>query len=499
MQLNINRRSVLTGTAAAVTISFAGGRARAADLPVVTLDGAEATLRDADIATFSKSMTGPVLTPADADYDNARKIWNAMFERRPALIAKCTSVEDVKAAVSFGRDHNLLTAVKCGGHSISGQSVCERGLVIDLTGLRSVELDAKARTVRVAGGCLLGDVDAAGCAVGLASTFGVVSHTGVGGLTLGGGMGRLQRQFGMAVDNVLEVQVLTADGRLVTANKDQNQDLYWGVRGGGGNFGIVTSFKFQLHPFDSAVTTTSFNYGANDAKQVLRAYFDYANIAPDELWLTLGLGRNGKGEVGVNVSGSYMGSPDKADATLKTLGTFGSVKGTRTGTMPYVALQKIADVGGRHGRYHYAKSGMLGTIEGPTRAKLIDATVDYFMDQPQNNSHALFLLMGGAINRVPADATAYPHRTAMHNVDVGSDGDVREGSDAYVQWGRKYWDVIDPFTGGDFYINSAIDDGEKRVRGNFGGNLDRLVALKTKYDPSNFFRLNANIKPKAKT
>ena len=161
MQLNINRRSVLTGTAAAVTISFAGGRARAADLPVVTLDGAEATLRDADIATFSKSMTGPVLTPADADYNNARKIWNAMFERRPALIAKCTSVEDVKAAVSFGRDHNLLTAVKCGGHSISGQSVCERGLVIDLTGLRSVELDAKARTVRVAGGCLLGDVDAA--------------------------------------------------------------------------------------------------------------------------------------------------------------------------------------------------------------------------------------------------------------------------------------------------------------------------------------------------
>jgi len=495
----ISRRAALATTAAAVTVSFAGGRARAADLPAVTLDGAEATIRDADIGALSKGFKGNILTPADADYDAARKIWNAMFERRPALILKCTSVADVKTAVAFARDHNLLTAVKCGGHSISGQSVCERGLVIDLTGLNTVEVDAKSRTVRVGGGCLLGDVDAAAQAVGLASTFGVVSHTGVGGLTLGGGMGRLQRQFGLAVDNVLEVQVVTADGKLVTANNDQNQDLYWGVRGGGGNFGVVTSFKFQLHPFDFPITTTSFNYGADEAKQVLAKYFDYVNEAPDQLWLTVGLGRNAKGEAGVNVSGSYMGAPDKADATLQKLGTFGTVKGTRTGSMAYTALQKVADVGGRHGRFHYAKSGMLGAVEGPTRTKLIDATVDYFMDQPQNNSHALFLLMGGAVNRVSADATAYPHRAAMHNVDVGTDSDTREGSDAYVQWGRKYWDNIDPFTGGGFYINSAMDDGEKRVRGNFGGNLEKLVAVKTKYDPGNMFRLNANIKPKTKS
>ena len=192
-----------------------------------------------------------------------------------------------------------------------------------------------------------------------------------------------------------------------------------------------------------------------------------------------------------------MGAPDKADLTLNKLGTFGAMVKSRTGTMKYVDLQKIADVGGRHGRYHYAKSGMLGNLQGAERAALIDATVDFFVDQPQNNTHALFLLMGGAVNRVAADATAYPHRTSMHNIDVGGDGDVRDGSDDYVRWGRKYWEGLDKFTGGGFYVNSSIDDNERRVRGNFGPNADKMVAVKTKYDPTNLFRLNANIKPKA--
>ncbi len=493
----INRRWLLGSAAAALTVSFARGRARAADLPAVTLDGAEATIRDADIQTLMRSFKGVVLQPSDADYDSARKIWNARFDKRPALIVRCTSVDDVKTAIKFARDHHLLTAIKCGGHSISGQSVCERGLVIDMSGMRKVELDPKGRTVRADGGCLLGDIDEAAQSVGLATTFGVVSHTGVGGLTLGGGMGRLQRQHGLAVDNLLEVQVVTADGRLLTANKDQNQDLYWGVRGGGGNFGIVTSFKFQLHPFDTPVTTTSFSYGVKEAKQVLNAYFDHANVAPDQLWLTYSIGRNAKGDVGVGVSGSYMGAPDKADATLNKLGTFVAVTNTRTGTMKYLDLQKAADVSGRHGRYHYAKSGMLGNLEGAERAALIDATIDYFIDQPQINTRALFLLMGGAVNRVATDATAYPHRSALHNIDVGGDGDVVEGSDVFVRWGRKYWEGLDKFTGGGFYVNSSIDDNERRVRGNYGPNAERLVAVKTKYDPTNLFRLNANIRPKA--
>jgi hypothetical protein len=494
----MNRRTMLAGAAAAATVSYARGPARAADLPAVTLSGGEATLRDADVAKLAKNFGGSIIQPEDADYESARKIWNAMFDRRPALIAKCAAVNDVKTALAFARERNILTAIKCGGHSISGQSVVERGMVIDLTGLRQVKVDTATKTVRVDGGCLLGDVDAAAQAVGLASTFGVVSHTGVGGLTLGGGMGRLQRQFGLAVDNLIEVELLTTEGKLVTANKDQNADLFWGVRGGGGNFGIVVNFKFQLHDFNTPISMAGFSYGPEEAKQVLSAYFDYANTAPDELWLTCSLGRNAKGEMNVNVGGDYMGAADKAEAVLKTLGTFGTVKRNRAGSMAYVALQKVADNGGRHGRYHYAKSGMLGGMNGPERAKLIDATVNYFVDQPMNSTHAMFLLMGGAINRVAADATAYPHRHAMHNIDVGGDSDEHTDGEKMVPWGRTYWEGIDPFTGGGFYVNSTIDDSDRRVRGNFGGNIEKLVALKTKYDPDNFFRLNANIKPKGK-
>lgn len=492
----INRRMLLGSAAAALTVSYAYGSARAADLPAVTLDGKEATLRDADIQTFAKSFKGTVLQPSDADYDTARRIWNAMFERRPALIAQCTGVDDVKTAVKFARDNNLLTAVRCGGHSISGQSMCERGLVIDLSGLRGVAVDTKTNTVRVGGGCLLGDVDAAAQAVGLASTFGVVSHTGVGGLTLGGGMGRLQRQFGLAIDNLREVEIVTADGRVLTANKDENADLFWGVRGGGGNFGVVTAFTFQLHPFNTPIMGGTYIYAPNEAKKVFSAYFDYANTASDKLWLLTLLSRNDKGDPMVIVSSNYMGPPSEAEAILKTLGTFGTPLRAMNNTVAYVDLQKASDDAERHGRFHYAKSGMLGALDAPKQAALIDATVDYYMDQPLASTRAMILLMGGAVNRVGATDTAYPHRSSMHNIDVGGDCDTQTDSEKYVQWGRKYWESIDPFTGGGFYINSTMDDNARRVSGNFGPNYERLVALKTKYDPTNLFRLNANVKPK---
>ncbi|MBL8629780.1 MAG: FAD-binding oxidoreductase [Rhodospirillaceae bacterium] len=495
--MHMHRRAVLGGLSAAITVSYAFGPARAADLPAVTLDGADATLRDRDIQKFKSGFKGAVLQPTDADYDQARRIWNAMFEKRPALIAKCTSVDDVKTAVKFARDHNLLTAVRCGGHSISGQSVCERGLVIDLSGLRKLDLDVNAKTVRVDGGCLLGDVDKAAQSAGLASTFGVVSHTGVGGLTLGGGMGRLQRQFGLAIDNLLEVQVVTADGRLVTANKDENVDLYWGVRGGGGNFGIVTSFKFGLHDFNTPILGGTAIYPGAQAKQVLSNFFEYSATASDKLWLVAILSRNMKGDASAVISSNYMGSPSEGEPVLKAFTTFGNTIRTATSTTAYVDLQKQSDQTERHDRYHYAKSGMLGALAAPQQKALIDTAVDYFMENPMPGTRTLLLLMGGAVNRVDANATAYPHRNALHSIDVGGDGDTREDGEKYVQWGRKYWEGIEPFTGGGFYINSMIDANERRIQGNFGPNYDRLVAVKTKYDPTNLFRLNANVKPKA--
>jgi FAD/FMN-containing dehydrogenase len=494
--LHLHRRYVL-GALGAVTVSFARGPARAADLPAVTLDGKEATLRDADIQKFAKSFKGAVIQPTDAEYDAARKIWNAMFQKKPALIVKATSVDDVKTAVTFARDHNLLTSVRCGGHSISGQSVNDRGLVIDLSAMRNIDLDPKAKTVRVDGGCLLGDVDKAAQSAGLASTFGVVSHTGVGGLTLGGGMGRLQRQFGLAVDNFIEAQVVTADGKVLTANKDENADLFWALRGGGGNFGIVTSFKFQLHDFNTPVSGYTYIYPGTQAKQVLNAYFNYANEASDKLWLLTLLNRNDKGEVGVIVSSNYMGNPSEGEAELKKLGSFGTPVRSIPTLASYVDVQKSTDLSQRHERYHYAKSGMLGAMDAAAQTSLVDATVDYFIDNPLAGTRAMVLLMGGQVNRVAATDTAYPHRSALHSIDVGGDGDTREQGEKCVPWGRAYWEKIEPFTGGGFYINSSIDDGERRIRGNYGPNYDRLVAAKTKYDPTNLFRLNANIKPKS--
>jgi len=493
----IHRRGLLAAGLATATASYARGPARAAALPAVTRDGGEVVLREADVARLARALMGDVLKAGDADYDGARRIWNAMFDRRPALIARCASTADVVTAVRFARDQNLLTAVRCGGHSISGQSTVERGFVIDLTRINAVALNATARTVRVGGGCLLGDVDRAAQAVGLASTFGVVSHTGVGGLTLGGGMGRLQRQFGLAVDNLLEVEIVTADGRVVTANADENADLFWGVRGGGGNFGIITAFTFRLHPFAFPVMTQSFSFAPTDAKTVIRNYFDYSHTAaPDELWLTCTLSATAKGEVAAAVSGSYLGAPTTAEKALAVLGGFAAPTAARSSTMSYVELQSSIDKFTPFGEFHYAKGGMLGGDATSTGSALIDAMVDFYAANPRPGTHATLLLMGGAINRVKTEATAYPHRAAMHNIDVGGEGASRAEGEAAMDWGRRYWAQLERFSGNSFYVNSLMDDSAARIRGNYGPNYERLAALKAKYDPSNLFRLNANIKPR---
>jgi hypothetical protein len=498
----LDRRTMLAGligtAATAATVSYARGPAKAADLPAVTLDGQEIALSDAKVARLAKRLKGQVIRPGDEAYESARKVWNAAFDRRPALIVRCAGVEDVQTAVKFARENRLLTAVKCGGHSASGQSTVDRGLVIDLSPMRRVEVDAKARTVRADGGCLLGDLDAAAQAAGLATTFGVVSHTGVGGLTLGGGMGRLQRQHGLTVDNLREVKVVTAEGKLLTANATQNPDLFWALRGGGGNFGIGVSFEFNLYPYDYPVTTRSIAFAAPDIRGVLDRYFDYAPTAPEPLFLAAVLVRNAQGAPLLSLSANWLGAPDQAEPAFKVLESFATPLGSRPGSVKYLDIQKAADGGGNaHGNFHYAKAGMLGAFEDRTqRGQLFDGVLGFFEQNPLPGARALMLLMGGAVNRVPVDGTAYPHRTAIHNIDVGGDSTTREGLEKYVDWGRRYWKVVDPFTGGGFYVNAAsADDDERRIAGNYGPNHARLVAAKTKYDPTNQFRLNANIRP----
>jgi FAD/FMN-containing dehydrogenase len=501
----LDRRAVLAGllgtAATAATVSYARGPAGAADLPAVTLEGGEVVLSDAKVARFAKRLKGSVIRPGDAEYEAARKVWNAMFDRRPALIVRCAGVEDVQAAVKFAREHRLLTAVRCGGHSASGQSTVDRGMVIDLSPMRRIDVDASARTVRADGGCLLGDVDAAAQAVGLATTFGVVSHTGVGGLTLGGGMGRLQRLHGLTIDNLREVKLVTAEGRLLTANARENPDLFWALRGGGGNFGVVVSFEFDLHPYDYPVTTRAITYGAADIRPVLEGYFDYAPRAPEPLFLAVVLVRNAQGAPLVSLSANWLGAPEQAEPVFKVLESFGKPVAARGGSARYLDIQKQADGGGNaHGNFHYQKAGMLGAFEDRAeRGRLLDGLLGFYEANPLPGARALLLLMGGAVNRVAPDATAYPHRTAMHNVDVGGDAGTREAAEKYVDWGRRYWKVVDPFTGGGFYINAAaVDDDDRRVAGNYGPNFERLVAAKTKYDPTNQFRMNANIRPKGR-
>jgi FAD/FMN-containing dehydrogenase len=490
----MNRRSLLGSVfGAAVTMSFRVGPARASDIAAVRLNGGETTLSPSDVAKFDVALKGDVLTAASAEYDSARKIWNAMFDRRPALIARPADAEDVATAIKFARDHDLLTAVRCGGHSISGQSVCEGGLVIDLSRLRKAEVDAKARTARLDGGCLLADLDRNAQAVGLATTAGVVSHTGAGGLTLGGGMGRLQRQFGLAVDNVLAVEVVTADGRKLVADADRNADLYWGVRGGGGNFGVVTSFTYRLHPFNHEIVTASFSYPIAEAKQVLAHYFEHGPRAPDELWITAGLSTSPAGEQRVNIGGSYMGDPRNAEAALRKIGVVGKPASERFNASSYVALQSSIDAVAAFGKYHYAKAGMLGET-GP---ELIDRMIGLYTERPLPGAGISLLVMGGAVNRVGVGDTAYPHRTAQHNIDVGGASADPKEAEKYVTWGRAFWDEIEPLTNGGFYVNQMMQEGEGKVRANYGPNYERLVAVKTKYDPTNLFRLNANIKPRS--
>jgi FAD binding domain/Berberine and berberine like len=464
-----------------------------ADLDAVTGAGKSITLEKAALQELGDSLRGNLILRGHPAYEEARRVRNPSISRYPALIVQPTGVTDVRHAVDFARSSNLLVAVKCGGHSHSGKSTCNGGMLIDLSLMRGVRVDPKARIAYVEGGSLLGDMDHETMALGLVTTAGTVSHTGVGGLTLGGGFGRVARRFGLSLDNLRAVDIVTADGQLRRASADENPDLYWGVRGGGGNFGVVTSFEFQLHPMDREVIGGNIVFPLSQAKQLLEFYSEYQLMAPDELSLDAGIYsiRGVQGQSCV-LGFCYSGPRNGADAILKTLRSAGKPIDDTVKAMDYVALQRSGDDTDPRGVGSYTKSGFSA---GLTPA-FIDAILTGFEARPERGTIFAFQQGGGAINRIAADATAFPHRDITLTPLLVVDWAIERDASADVAWLKQYWASIEPHIQG-FYTNDLIDETQKQVDENYLGNYPRLVALKNRYDPTNLFRLNANVIPKA--
>ena len=489
----MKRRDVLmTSLGAAALASIPGKEAFASDLAAVTRTGGETTLTRAEIKEFADSLTNALLTPSTPRYDSARKVWNGIWDsRRPALIAQCADSDDVVSAVNFARTHDLLVAVRGGGHSISGMSVCDGGLVIDLSPMRTVLTDLATKTVRVGGGALLSDLDRETQTYGLVVPAGVVSHTGVAGLTLGGGIGRLMRMYGLTIDSLLAVDIVTADGQLRRASKDENQDLFWAVRGGGGNFGVVTAFEFQAHTFGPTYIGGGVLYSMEHAKDALDFSFEFSENAPDELGVNAGMTVTEDGTAAAIIGITYVGDESKAEKVLQPLRKFGRELRDVTRKANYVNEQSGRDAANSHGRLYYIKGRHINEYD----PRMLDVLMERWGPAPGRYTTMRIVRFGGAVSQVDNEATAWPHRDTMWDIEVGGHWTDPNQSEEYVQWGRDYWDALEPYTAKELYLNELMDEEQEQVTNSYGKNYKRLVDLKNKYDPTNLFRMNANVEP----
>jgi len=472
-------------------VFFREAPARPADVTAVTGDGREVTLGSGDLADLKARLRGRLLLAGDSGYDQARTILNPDFDKHPALVVQPTGVADIRTAVDFAREHGgLLLAVKCGGHSHSGQSTCDRGMQIDLSRFRDVRVDPVARTARITGGSLLGQLDHEAMAHGLVVPMGTVSHTGVGGLVTGGGFGRLARRFGLSIDNLLSVDVVTADGELRQASAEVNPDLFWGVRGGGGNFGIVTSFEFRLHPMQREVLGGRIMFPFSKAKDVLRLYGEYVHEQPDELQLDCAIVEGPGGQPIAGFGVCYSGDPGRADAALAPVRGIGTPIMDAVAPIDYPALQRSGDVDDPRAVAGYMKSGFVTAMP----SGLVDAIVENFRGDPGRTTQCVFQQAAGAISRVAPGATAFAQRNAIANMLPSVGWAYGSDREPHVAWCREYWTHLERFTYG-FYTNDGGDESPENVASNYQQNLDRLTAVKNRYDPKNLFRLNANIRP----
>ena len=460
---------------------------------VTTTTGGRTVLEESAADKLKASLRGGLLSPGDDRYDETRKVWNGMIDHRPALIARCVGVADVVETVTFARDHDLLVSVRGGGHNIAGKAVCDGGLMIDLSLMRGIEVDPLKRTARVEGGATLGELDGATQPFGLATTAGVVTHTGVAGLTLGGGVGRLARKYGLACDNLLSVDLVTADGQVVRTSATGNPELFWGVRGAGANFGVATSFTFQLHPVGPGVLGGVVVHPLEKADAALRFHYEYSRSAPDELSADAFFLTSPDGDPVFAISVCYVGSMEQGERVLEPLRRFGPPLVDEIGPIAYTEVQSAGDAFFPIGLHYYWKSHFLEEIADDA----IEATVSHFARAPSPRSLIVFQQFGGAVSRVDRSETAFRHRNAQYdNFPASVWTDPRE-SEMHKQWVREWWGIMSPFSIGAEYVNNLGEEGEDRVRAAYGDNYERLVALKNKYDPTNFFRLNANIQPSA--
>jgi len=460
----------------------------------VGLDGRHLTLKSSDIEDLSAGLRGELITPDRPGYDAARRLWNPAFDRKPALIVRCLGAADVRRAVNFAAAHGLLTAVRGGGHSVSGQSGCDGGLVIDVSPMRAVEVDPIARVARVEAGALLGQLDREALAFGLATPVGTVADTGVAGLTLGGGVGRLGRRFGLTCDNLIGAELVTADGSWVRVSDTENPDLLWALRGGGGNFGVVTSFTFRLHEVAPVMYGGLLTYPLTDARQLLRSFADLSAAAPDELYIDVAMGTAPQDVRWLGLTVCYSGPPADAERVVAPLRKLGKPLKDELGAAPYATLQGSADLRGISPLGAYGKGGLIYGVT-PT---LIDTMVEFTETAPSDGAFLWLQHQGGAISRVAPKDTAYFNRGASHNVGVFTSWKMPAADTSQeIDWVRRAWGKIEPQTRGQYVNLAATDDREARVHAAYGDNYPRLAALKKRYDPANLFRLNANIKPAA--
>jgi FAD/FMN-containing dehydrogenase len=455
---------------------------------------------DAAVDALRASFRGEVVGPADAGYEDHRKIWNGSIDRRPGLIARCAGVADVRAAVRFGREQGLTVAVRGGGHSFPGLSVCDGGLLIDLGPMKGVRVDPEAGTVRAQAGVLLGELDRETQSFGTAVPAGIVTTTGLAGLTLGGGIGWIMRKYGLTIDNLVSVDVVTADGEFVKAGENENADLFWGVRGGGGNFGIVTDFEFRLHPLGPQVVAGPVFWAMEDAPEVLRFYRDWIADCPDEL-MTIVVQRRAPalpvippelvGKHVIAVAACYAGPVEDGERVLAPLKRFGNPVLDLCMPKPFLAHQAMFDPSFRRGWWYYVRSCDVAELTDD----VIDIVVDHGLRITSPITSIALWQMGGAVARVGEHETAFHGRQAGFTFNINGNSETADRFEAERQWARDYWSALAPHHTS-VYVNFLMEEGEERVRQAYGAEkYERLKGLKRRYDPTNFFRLNQNITP----
>lgn len=471
-----------------------------AELEMRTTNGGKTALQERDIERFASGLRGELLTPESADYDSTRAIWNGMIDRRPGLIVRCSESADVSQAVKFGRDNELLVSIRGAGHNIAGNAVADDALMIDLSPMNSVKVDPTNRTARVQPGATLADVDAATQAHGLALPSGINSTTGIAGLTLGGGFGWLSRKYGLTIDSLISADVVTPTGQTLTASEEENTDLFWGIRGGGGNFGVVTSFEFRLYPFGPEVLSGLMVYPFADAGDVLREYREFVASSPEELSVFTVLRKapplpflpeEVHGTEVLVIAALYAGDIADGERAMKGLREFGNPIADAIGPHQFTDFQAAFDPLATPGSRNYWKSHNLTELSDGA----IDLILEYGRKLPTAQCEILVAQLGGAVRRIPSGATAYAQRDAEFVLNLHTRWDDPAQDDECVSWARQLFDRFSDFASGGVYVNFMPEEEGDRVAAAYGANYERLVDLKNKYDPENFLRLNQNIPP----